>query len=444
MKRDLTEGNVTKGLLFFAGPMMLGNFLQQFYNIVDTWVVGKYVGSNALAAVGSAYSMMTFLNSVIIGLCMGAGAAFSYYFGKREMGKLKSCADTAFVMIGLPALLLGFAVQMFLRHILVLLQTPEELSDMMYRYLWIILLGIFFVFLYNYYAFLLRALGNSVVPLIFLAAAAVWNVAGDFLFVLVFRLGLEGTAVATVTAQAVSGIGLGIYTWFREKNFRFSLRWFLLSDRPVKEILGYSGITCLQQSVMNFGILMIQGLVNSFGTTVMAAFAAAVKIDTIAYMPAQEFGNAYSIFISQNFGAGKRERLAEGTKKAILLSSLFCAAVSAVVAGAAPWLMGIFVDPGETLIIETGVSYLRVEGAFYAGIGILFLLYGYFRGRNKPQISLLLTIVSLGTRVILAYILAAVPLVGVTGIWWSIPIGWMLADLTGFMCIKRRYRRKKQ
>lgn len=444
MKRDLTEGNVTKGLLFFAGPMMLGNFLQQFYNIVDTWVVGKYVGSNALAAVGSAYSMMTFLNSVIIGLCMGAGAAFSYYFGKREMGKLKSCADTAFVMIGLPALLLGFAVQMFLRHILVLLQTPEELSGMMYRYLWIILLGIFFVFLYNYYAFLLRALGNSVVPLIFLAAAAVWNVAGDFLFVLVFRLGLEGTAVATVTAQAVSGIGLGIYTWFREKNFRFSLRRFLLSDRPVKEILGYSGITCLQQSVMNFGILMIQGLVNSFGTTVMAAFAAAVKIDTIAYMPAQEFGNAYSIFISQNFGAGKRERLAEGTKKAILLSSLFCAAVSAVVAGAAPWLMGIFVDPGETLIIETGVSYLRVEGAFYAGIGILFLLYGYFRGRNKPQISLLLTIVSLGTRVILAYILAAVPLVGVTGIWWSIPIGWMLADLTGFMCIKRRYRRKKQ
>lgn len=444
MKRDLTEGNVTKGLLFFAGPMMLGNFLQQFYNIVDTWVVGKYVGSNALAAVGSAYSMMTFLNSVIIGLCMGAGAAFSYYFGKREMGKLKSCADTAFVMIGLPALLLGFAVQMFLRHILVLLQTPEELSDMMYRYLWIILLGIFFVFLYNYYAFLLRALGNSIVPLIFLAAAAVWNVAGDFLFVLVFRLGLEGTAVATVTAQAVSGIGLGIYTWFREKNFRFSLRRFLLSDRPVKEILGYSGITCLQQSVMNFGILMIQGLVNSFGTTVMAAFAAAVKIDTIAYMPAQEFGNAYSIFISQNFGAGKRERLAEGTKKAILLSSLFCAAVSAVVAGAAPWMMGIFVDPGETLIIETGVSYLRVEGAFYAGIGILFLLYGYFRGRNKPQISLLLTIVSLGTRVILAYILAAVPWVGVTGIWWSIPIGWMLADLTGFMCIKRRYRRKKQ
>lgn len=432
----MTDGNVTRGLLLFAGPMILGNLLQQFYNIVDTWVVGRYVGSSALAAVGSAYSMMTFLNSVIIGLCMGGGAAFSFYYGKRDMEKLKSCARTAFALIGVLALALGVGSQLLLEPILVLLQTPEELFSMMYRYLWIILLGMFFIFLYNYFAFLLRALGNSVTPLIFLGIAAGLNVAGDLLFVLKFGWGLEGTAIATVLAQAVSGVGLGIYAWIKEEQLRFHVREFWADEKPVAEILQFSGITCMQQSVMNFGILMIQGLVNSFGATVMAAFAAAVKIDTLAYMPAQEFGNAYSMFISQNYGAGKKERMAEGTRKAIGISAVFCGVISALVAGLAPRLMRIFVDANETEIIAVGVSYLRVEGVFYIGIGILFLLYGYFRGKNRPQVSLLLTVVSLGSRVLLAYVLAAVPAIGVHGIWWSIPIGWALADLVGFLCMK--------
>lgn len=438
---DLTEGNVTKNLLFFAGPMILGNLLQQFYNIVDTWVVGQFVGSGALAAVGSAYSIMTFLNSVIIGLCMGAGAAFSYYYGKRDMEKFKSCVRTSFVLIGVLAVSVGAAAQLLLRPVLMVLQTPQEVFFMLYRYLWIVLPGMFFVFLYNYFSFLLRSMGNSVTPLMFLGIAAAGNVMGDLLFVLKFHWGLEGTAVATVAAQAVSGIGLGIYTWRREKNLRFSLKEFMAAEKPVAEILKFSGITCMQQSVMNFGILMIQGLVNRFGAAVMAAFAAAVKIDTLAYMPAQEFGNAYSMFISQNFGAGKRTRLVEGTKKAAAISAVFCAVISVLVTGLAPQLMRIFVTESETQIIATGVSYLRVEGAFYIGIGILFLLYGYFRGKNLPQISLLLTVVSLGSRVVLAYLLAAIPFIGVNGIWWSIPIGWALADLTGVWCMRKKRRK---
>lgn len=437
MNRDLTNGNVTGSLLMFAGPMILGNLLQQCYNIVDTWVVGRYVGADALAAVGSSYTLMTFLNSLLIGLCMGSGAVFSYYIGKGDRQKVKDCALTSFALVGLLAVAVSVAVQCFREQILWLLHTPKQLMQMTEEYLVIIFTGIVFIFLYNYFAFLLRALGNSVVPLYFLGAASVINIGLDLFFVLQFDWGLRGAALATVIAQAVSGMGLGIYIWKKEPFFCFSLRSFIQGEKPVAEICKYSGMTCMQQSVMNFGILMVQSLVNSFGPAVMAAFAATVKIDTFAYMPAQEFGNAYSIFISQNHGAGKRERVREGTKKAFGVSAAFCGVVSVLVFVLARYLMLIFVKAQNTQIIEIGMQYLRIEGAFYAGIGILFLLYGYFRGINRPGVSLVLTIISLGTRVVLAYILAAVPAIGVLGIWWAIPIGWALADVVGIVAMQR-------
>ena len=436
INHDLTEGNVTKSLLYFAAPMILGNLLQQCYNIADTWVVGKFVGAQALAAVGSSYALMTFLNSLLIGLCMGGGAVFSYYIGKGDRARVKTCAQTAFVMIGVLAAALSIAAQCLMHPILLLLRTPEELYGMTRDYLAIVFLGIIFIFLYNYYAFLLRALGNSVTPLYLLGAASVLNIGLDLYFVRNLGWGLQGAAAATVISQAVSGLGLGICVWRKEPYFRFSLHGFLQEEKPVGEICRYSLMTSMQQSVMNFGILMVQSLVNSFGPAVMAAFAATVKIDTFAYMPAQEFGNAYSIFISQNFGAGKAERVKQGTGKAMTVSAVFCGAVSVLVFAFARFLMLIFVDAGESQIIAIGMQYLRIEGAFYIGIGILFLLYGYFRGVNRPGISLVLTVISLGTRVALAYILAAIPTIGVTGIWWAIPIGWALADVTGFVLMR--------
>ena len=201
---------------------------------------------------------------------------------------------------------------------------------------------------------------------------------------------------------------------------------------------------CVQQSVMNFGILMIQGLVNSFGASVMAAFAAAVKIDSFAYMPAQEFSNAFSLFIAQNYGSQKRKRMQEGIRKAGMLSILFCLLVSGIIFGLAPYLMQIFVDGTETEILAIGTQYLRIEGSFYVGIGILFLLYGYYRGVEKPELSLLLTILSLGTRVLLAYLLAPIDRIGVLGIWWAIPIGWILADSVGLLYLKKLNQREKQ
>ena len=209
--------------------------------------------------------------------------------------------------------------------------------------------------------------------------------------------------------------------------------------QTVKEIAVYSFLTCVQQSVMNFGILMVQGLINSFGLAVMAAFAAAVKIDSFAYMPVQDFGNAFSTFIAQNFGAGQMKRIRDGIRVAVISATIFCVFISLVVFVFARPLMLIFVPAYETEIISIGIQYLRVEGAFYCGIGCLFLLYGFYRGVKKPGMSVVLTIISLGTRVVLAYALSAIPAIGVVGIWWSIPIGWFLADIVGLWYYRRLF-----
>ena len=324
--------------------------------------------------------------------------------------------------------------------ILKVLQVPAEVVPYMRTYLLIIFAGISATFLYNYFAALLRAVGNSVVPLIFLAISTVLNIGLDLLFVLGFGWGVAGAAGATVLAQFVSGIGITIYTLVFFPEFRISREELYFDKKVLGEIAQLSFLTCLQQSIMNFGILMVQGRVNSFGTAVMAAFAAAVKIDSFAYMPVQDFGNAFSTFIAQNYGAGKQKRISQGIKSAVLAAFAFCLIISAAVCVFAAPLMGIFVKASETEIISIGVGYLRIEGAFYFGIGLLFLLYGYYRAVKMPGMSVVLTILSLGTRVVLAYTLSAIPAVGITGIWVSVPIGWALADLVGVVYYWRKMR----
>lgn len=297
MQRNLTKGPITVNLLLFALPLMFGNLLQQLYNVADTWVVGRYLGANALAAVGSSYTLMTFLTSI---------------------------------------------------------------KGLMKDYLWVIFLGILATFLYNYFANLLRAIGNSMVPLLFLAVSSILNIILDLLFVLKFHWGVQGAAGATVFSQYVSGIGICIYASVKVKDIRITKEDMYWGKENLSLILNLSVMTSLQQSIMNFGILMVQGLVNSFGTVIMAAFAAAVKIDSFAYMPVQDFGNAFSTYVAQNYGAKEEKRIKNGIKSAVIL-----------------------------------------------------------------------TIASLGTRVLLAYVLSAIPVIGVTGIWMSVPIGWFLADIIG-------------
>ncbi len=437
-KKDLTSGNITKTMLLFALPMILGNLLQQLYNIADTLIVGQFLGSNALAAVGSSYTLMTFLTSILLGLCMGSGAVFSTCYGAKNMERLKHSIFASFLLVAACTIILNLAVFLFIDPIMRLLQIPEEIYDMMRSYLWVIFMGITATFLYNFFASLLRAVGNSVIPLLFLGISALLNIGLDLLFVLVFYWGAPGAAAATVISQYVSGIGILIYTLVKFPELRLQKKHLHLKPGILPEISQFSFLTCLQQSIMNFGILMVQGRVNSFGPTVMAAFAAAVKIDSFAYMPVQDFGNAFSTFIAQNYGAGKMERIKKGIKSAIASSIIFCLIITAGVCIFARPLMLIFVKPHETEILSIGVQYLRIEGAFYCGIGCLFLLYGLYRAIQKPGMSVVLTVVSLGTRVILAYMLSAIPFIGVIGIWVSVPIGWFLADFIGLAYYLRR------
>lgn len=438
-KGDLTQGGITTTLLQFTLPMLAGSLLQQCYNIADTLIVGQCIGSNALAAVGSAYTLMVFLISILLGLSMGSGTVFSLQYGAGDLPALRRSIYVSFLLIGTVTVLLNVAVFLWLDPILRWLQVPYDVYPLMRNYLWIIFWGIAFTFLYNFYAALLRAVGDSVTPLWFLAVSVVLNIGLDLFLILVLDQGIEGAAVATVIAQGTAASGILLYTYKIRPELRLHREDMRFDRSSLREITSFSTLTCVQQSVMNFGILMVQGLVNSFGTAVMAAFAAAVKIDSFAYMPVQEFGNAFSTFVAQNFGARKGDRIRRGVRSAFLITIVFSLAISLLVFFFAKPLMLIFVRPDEAEILRIGTEYLRIEGTFYLGIGILFLLYGYYRAIRMPGMSVVLTILSLGTRVVLSYWLASIPSIGVTGIWWSIPIGWFLADLVGIAYY--RYRR---
>ena len=436
MNRDLTKGTVIRSMLLFAIPMILGDLLQQCYNIADTLIVGQFLGRNALAAVGSSFTLMTFLTSVILGLCIGSGALFSMRFGERDEKALCESLCASFFFIAFVTVILNILAFACLDGLRTFLRVPDDVWGDMRTYLFVIFIGIPAVFLYNYFACFLRAIGNSVIPLVFLAVSAVLNIVLDLWFVIGLGRSVAGAAEATVTAQYLSGIGIAVYTLLRFPQVRSIGKIFCLRRERICEIISFSILTCVQQSVMNLGILMVQGLVNSFGSVVMAAFAAAVKVDAFAYMPVQDFGNAFSTFIAQNYGAKESARIRTGLKNAVCISMTFSVVISALVCVFAKPLMMIFVETGEVEVIAEGVRYLRIEGAFYCGIGCLFLLYGLYRALGKPGMSVVLTVISLGTRVVLAYLLSAVPVFGVTGIWWSIPIGWALADLVGLLYYK--------
>ena len=441
MENELTQGPVMKTMLRFAVPMILGDLLQQCYNISDTLIVCKFLGADALAAVGSAFSLMTFLTSILLGLAMGSGTVFSIRFGQKDTLGLKEGILASFTLLGIVTIILNILIFVGIDWIIWVLRIPANLVEQMREYLIVIFAGLIGIFLYNFFASLLRSLGNSVVPLVFLAVSACLNIGLDLWFVAGLNRGVAGAAEATVISQYVSGIGIAIYTRIKfselfKKETNVSLRLSRMG-----EITRFSALTCLQQSIMNLGILAVQGLVNSYGTTVMAAFAAAVKIDAFAYLPVQDFGNAFSIFIAQNFGAKRMDRIQKGIHVAVFTSLTFGFLISCCVVVLAKPLMILFIDANETAVITEGVRYLHIEGAFYFMIGGLFLLYGLYRAIEKPGMSVVLTIVSLGTRVFLAYTLSAIPSLEVVGIWWSVPIGWFLADALGVGYYIVKYRK---
>lgn len=433
MQVDLTQGSIKKSLLLFSVPMILGNLLQQLYNVADTLIVGQTIGATALSAVGSAYSLMVLLTSIMLGLCMGSGVVFAQQYGAKQIDHLKVSIVNAFVFILVITVILNLCSFYLLDHFIVWLQIPLEAVAQTKEYLHIIFYGLLAVFFYNFFASILRSIGNTVIPLIFLGISALLNIILDLYFILEWNMGVAGAAWATVLSQYVSAILIIFYFYYKAQHVWPSKQHLRMDGKSLFFIISNSSLTAIQQSIMNFGILMIQGLVNSFGFYVSAAFAAVVKIDGFAYMPAQDFGNAYATFIAQNYGAQRKDRIIQGTKFAIYMSILFCAAASAFVYFFAKPLMMLFVKASDIAVIGIGIQYLHIVGLCYVGIGILFLLYGFYRGIGKSQMSIILTVISLGTRVGLAYYLAAVPQIGLLGIWWAIPIGWLLADIAGLI-----------
>lgn len=444
MERNLTEGNIGKSLIIFSLPMILGNLLQQLYNVADTMIVGKLIGPAALAAVGSSYALMVLITSVILGLCMGSGVVFAQLYGAGKFREMKVSIYNAAVLLLIITIILFALSEALLEPIIRWLHIPEESIADTSAYLAIIFRGILFVSIYNLISSILRSMGNTVAALVFLGISSVVNIVLDLLFVAVFHMGVSGAALATVISQGVSAVMITLYFFRRAKEYCPSKKEMYLDGQIMRPIVSNSFLTAIQQSIMNFGILMVQGLVNSFGYEASAAFAAVVKIDAFAYMPAQDFGNAFATFVAQNFGAGKEERIRKGLYTSIVISSAFCIAASAVVTVCARYCMRFFINETETRIMAIGIQYLHIEGAFYIGIGILFLWYAYFRGIGKPSISILLTIISLGTRVVLAYALAGIPAVGMVGIWWAVPVGWFLADFAGGIAFLRKGKHQSQ
>lgn len=437
MITDMTEGNPSSTIIKFTLPMLIGNLFQQFYNIADSIIVGRFIGKDALAAVGSSFMLMNFFSFVIIGLCLGTSIVYSYFFGEKNYKQLRKTIFVSFLFIGLFTVILSVILLFSTEVMLILINTPQSIFSDSQNYLHFIFGGLIFVYIYNICAALSRSIGDSKTPLYFLILAAVLNVVLDLLFVIVFKMGVNGVAIATVIAQGVSSVLCALYIFKRIDFIKLSKEDMVFDKEIIKKVARFSFLTSMQQSIMTFGMVCVQGIVNTFGADTIAAFTAASKIDSIAYLPVQDFGNGFATYIAQNKGAKKYDRISQGVRSSVKTIIVFCAVLTVAIYFNSHNLMKIFVNKEETNVIRLGVEYLSVISIFYVLIGFLFMFYGYFRGIGALNGSLFLTIISLGIRVGMAYFLSGIPSIAQKGIWWSVPIGWAIADLIGVLMYKK-------
>lgn len=427
----MTQGSPTKKILLFSLPILLGNIFQQIYSLSDTLVVGRYLGKEALAAVGASSAIVVLITSILLGLSMGSSVLFAKYYAMKDLDALAKSISTSFILIVGIALGLTLITSIFINPILQLFQIPDSAFDYAKDYLLIVLSGLFFLAIYQVTTAVLRAFGDSKTPLYYLIVSTSINVVFDFVFVIYTPLGVKGPALSTFLAHFVTSLPILIHLYKRIKHLPIK---FKVDKLMLKEVGSLSILTSVQQSIMNFGILMVQGLVNSFGVVAIAAFTIGVRIDAFAYMPAQDFANGFSIYVSQNLGVKRYDRIQKGFRSAILTSTLFCVIITLFILVFSKPLIGLFTT--DTAVIELGKTYLSIEGLFYILIGYLFIFYALFRGLAQVKTSIVLTIISLLTRVVLAYSFVYFGL-GVESIFFSIPIGWFLADIVGFYLYRK-------
>ena len=421
MIKDLTLGNERKMILLFALPMLIGNVFQQLYNVVDSIVVGNYLGVNALSAVGASGPIFFALISLIIGLASGVWVVVSQYFGAKDYNKVKLGVDTLFVIMFVASFIVSFLGIFFIDEILELIKLPAEIKPQAKSYLTIVLIGLIADFGYNGTAAILRSLGDSKTPLYFLIFSTLINIILDLFFVIVLKMGVEGVAYATVLSKLGAFISAIIYINKKHEFLNISLLNLSFDKKIFFKSLRIGLPTGFQQMFVAVGMMAVFSIVNGFGTAVIAAYSVAGRIDLFAMMPAMNFSQALGTFTGQNIGAGKINRVGRGLKATILMSSGVSIVLSFIAIFFGHFFMGFFTPDAE--VIKIGAGYLKISGAAYLLFSILFSFMGVFRGAGASIVPMFITLFALWViRIPLSYYLSVD--FAETGVWYAIPISW--------------------
>lgn len=421
--QDLTTGNEGKLILRFAAPMLLGNVFQQLFSVVDSIVVGNFVGKEALAAVGASFPVIFVMVSMIIGLVMGTTVVISQYYGAKNIIKVKRAIDTMYIYSTIIGIITTIAGILIAEPLLRLLGLPEDIMPQAVLYLRIYLSGIIIFFGFNGTSAVLRGLGDSKTPLYFLIIATIANIILDLLFVAVFKWGIAGAAYATLIANGLA-FGLAIY-WLNKthKLIRIAIKGLHFDREVFQQSIKIGLPTGLQQTLVAMGALALMGIVNKFGTNVIAGYSVASRLDSLALIPAMSFSQALSTFVGQNIGANKPERIRAGLLATLKMSGIVTIVTTIVIVLSSHLLMSLFTEDAE--VIRLGDQYLTIVSSFYIMFTLMFIYNGVTRGAGDTMIPMFITLLSLWIiRIPMAWFLSGK--IGAAGIWWAIPAGWLI------------------
>lgn len=438
--KDLTEGKESSLILKFALPMLFGNVFQQLYNIVDSVIVGNFIGKEALAAVGASFPIIFAFLSLIIGIASGSTIVISQYFGAKDIEKVKRTIDTLFIFLFFASITIGIIGIIFSEDIFRLLKLPEEIIPQAKTYFNIFIGGVVVSFGFNGTSAILRGLGDSKTPLYFMIIATFVNIGLDLLFVLVFKWGIAGVSIASVLAQGGAFLTAIIYLNKNHNIIRFSIPKMVFDREIFKKSIRIGLPTGVQQSLVAFGMMALISIVNKFGTNVIAAYSVAIRVNSLATMPAMNFAAAVGTFVGQNIGAKKTERVRAGFIATLRMSSFVSLGVSATVLLFGEPIMALFTKDLE--VIRIGNEYLKIVGAFYIVFSIMQTAIGIMRGAGDTLIPMFITLIALWViRIPVAVILSNH--FGEVGIWWAEPIGWIIAcSLSVAYYLTGRWKRK--
>lgn len=437
--KDLTKGNIPSELIRFSIPLILGNLFQLTYNAVDSIIVGKFAGEEALAAVGTANPVMNIVILGITGVCIGASVLMSEFFGAGHYEKLKKEVSTTLLFgcyFSVAVVLLGLILS---GPIMMLLHVPEEILNDSVLYLRIIFIGMPFTYLYNAVASALRSVGDSKTPVRFLALASVFNGGLDLVFVAGLGMGVVGAALATVIAEAVSSALCIVYVYRKVPLLQLKRSDARIDRRLLKLTLQHGSITALQQSCQPIGKLLIQGVINPLGVSAIAAFNAVNRVDDFAFTPEQSISSAMMTFVAQNRGAGNRERVKKGFRYGLLVEAGYWVIICTVILLLKEPIMRLFVSEGDVGLVELGVEYLSLMAFFYLMPAFTNGIQGFFRGMGNMSITLISTLIQISFRVLFVYLL--VPRIGMKGVAFACLIGWsfmLLAEVPYYFWFKKR------